>query len=294
MFKTIAPALFAFDVEWIPDPVSAEILHGIESNPPFSLEESFQKLWHEGGATEKNPQPYLKTVLCRVLSISGVLREGAGSGELPKLRLVTLPRLEEASNTAKWTEAYLLEMFFKAVGPKKPQLVGYNTTNADLPILIQRAVVNGLSGYGFANRPDKPWEGVDYFSSGSEGHIDMATILGRYNQTPRLHEIATLSGIPGKMDVSGQNVWELWLSGNIAGIIRYNELDALTTYLVWARLAHFADLLDGAAYAREEEAVRQLIADECHSEKRSAADAQHLIRFREEWDRLKGVIRQRS
>ena len=36
-----------------------------------------------------------------------------------------------------------------AVGRRKPQLVGYNSAQADLPIIVQRAIVNGLPGLGF-------------------------------------------------------------------------------------------------------------------------------------------------
>jgi 3'-5' exonuclease len=79
----------------------------------------------------------------------------------------------------------------------------------------------------------------------------------------------------------------LWMSGDLAGVIRYNELDALTTFLVWARLARFADLLDAEAYAREEQAVRALIEEESDPSKRPEKDRAHLQRFLKEWDRLR-------
>ena len=47
----------------------------------------------------------------------------------------------------------------KSVGRRKPQLVGYNSAQADVPILIQRAIVNGLSGFGFSDRPKNPGRG---------------------------------------------------------------------------------------------------------------------------------------
>ena len=66
-------------------------------------------------------------------------------------------------------------------------MVGYNSHNADVPIIIQRSIVNGLFGEGLGERPDKPWEGVDYFAQSGDFNIDLAPILGRYAQTPKLN-----------------------------------------------------------------------------------------------------------
>ena len=57
--------------------------------------------------------------------------------------------------------------------------------------------------------------------------------------TPSLNEMVTVCGIPGKMDMDGQQVAPLWLKGKLGKIIAYNEFDVLTTYLLWLRLAYF-------------------------------------------------------
>lgn len=282
MFKFIADSLLSFDIEWIPDPVSAELLHGVEHNPPYSYEASFLKLWQEGGATEERPQPYLKTVLCRIVSIAGIFRERTADGV--HLKLFSLPT---DPGDDKWTERYILERFFDAVGRRKPQLVGYNSHNADVPILIQRAVVHGIDSCGFATRPDKPWEGCDYFANSGDYNIDLATLMGRWGAMPRLHEIATLSGIPGKLDVSGASVPQLWLEGRLRKIVEYNEYDAVTTHLVWARVAHFAGLLDHDEYAAEQLRIRQLLEDEI------ALGKTHLAPYLAEWDRLQAALQAR-
>ncbi len=68
----------------------------------------------------------------------------------------------------------------------------------------------------------------------------MRFLAGTGKATPSLHELATLSGIPGKINMDGRRVAELWLEGNFEGIVQYNQCDALTTYLLWLRTAHFA------------------------------------------------------
>jgi len=271
MFKSIAPCLFSFDLEWIPDPLSAEILHGVEGDGPQAAEAAMQRLWREGGATEENPQPYLKTVLCRIVSVSGILREASRDGV--SLKLVSLP--SDVKSAEKVKERSILTALLKSIGSRKPQLVGYT-------------IAHGLFGEGMGNRPDKPWEGVDYFSTSSDYNVDMAPIVGRWGQTPKLHEIATLSGIPGKVDTDGGSVPNLWMQGRLQDIVDYNEFDAMTTHLLWARMAHFGGLLSAQAYAHEQDLVRALLDQELASGKK------HFERYIEEWERLQRLAAKRA
>ncbi|MDQ8179045.1 hypothetical protein [Pelagicoccus sp. SDUM812005] len=284
MLKTIETCLFSFDLEWIPDPLSAEMLFGVDTSGAHGSEEAMKRLWRESGATEENPQPYLKTVLCRIVSVSGVLREVVG-GEV-KLKLVTLPAT--AGDEEKAKERTILKQLLKAIGSRKPQLVGYNSHNADVPIIVQRAIVHGLFSQGMGERPNKPWEGVDYFATSGDHNVDLAPMVGRWGQTPRLHEIATLSGIPGKVDTEGGFVSDLWLQGKLQDILDYNEFDAITTHLLWARIAHFSGLLSSEGYEREQTLVRELLDDEIEKGKT------HFIRYLEEWDRLVALTKKRD
>ena len=72
MLKKIADSVFSFDVEWIPDPKSAEILcnYPVTDHPNAKTTEAFEALWasaRKSGDAEDS-QPYLKTILCRVVS----------------------------------------------------------------------------------------------------------------------------------------------------------------------------------------------------------------------------------
>ena len=107
-----------------------------------------------------------------------------------------------------------------------------------------------------------------------------------HRDKPTLHQAATLSGIPGKVDVSGGSVADMWLEGRLKEIVEYNEFDAFTTHLLWARIAHFSGLLSGDAYLREQRLVRELIESEI------AAGKSHLERFVDEWERLLAITGQ--
>lgn len=277
MFKSVKNLVWAFDAEWVPDPVAGRLLYG--QGAEVTDAEVMEEMWKQGGATPENPTPYLKTVLCRLVSIAVVQRLLHKDGRVT-LNLLPLPR---GANAATETEANIIDTFLGAMGERHPQLVGYNSLGADLRILVQRAIVSGLRSPKFAFRPNKPWEGIDYFARGGEYHLDLKEYAtpGWGSGSPSLHELAVLSGIPGKLDTQGDQVAQLWLDGRLDDIIAYNECDALTTYLVWLRMAHFAGHFSSAEYTAEQGLVWQLLQQE--SEKKP-----HLTRFSEAWLRLAG------
>ncbi len=279
MFKTIKDRVWAFDAEWIPDPVGGRILYKLPADLPDK--DVLRVMWQKGGATEEDPTPYLKTVLCRIVSVAAVERRCNGSDV--KLHLLSLPR--DSRDPAQTDERHVVGTFLEKVGEYKPQLVGFNSASADLKALVQRGVVLGLSMPDFCKRPNKPWEGDDYFDSRNcEASVDLKDVVGGWGKTtPSLNEIATLSGIPGKMEIDGEQVAFLWLDGDLDKIIGYNECDALTTYLLWLRIAHFAGHFTTPQYEYEQKLVRDLIHIEIDQHGKD-----HMRNFLEEWDHLQG------
>ncbi|MBF0414434.1 MAG: hypothetical protein HQL79_01545 [Magnetococcales bacterium] len=277
MFRTIKNLVWAFDAEWVPDPKAGRLLYGLPEDMDNRL--VMEEMWQRNGATEEDPTPYLKTVMCRLVSISVVQRQVHKDGRI-LLRLLTLPKMDPAGG-ADTSERHIIDTFLGALGDRQPQLVGFNSLAADLRILVQRGIIHGLHLPGFARRPNKPWEGVDYFVKGGESHIDLKdhAAPGWGPGTPSLHELAVLSGIPGKMETHGDEVPKLWLEGRLEDIIAYNEFDALTTYLIWLRMAHFVGLFDTTHYEQEQKLVRDLIQHEAEAKP-------HMLRYMAEWDRL--------
>jgi hypothetical protein len=235
-------------------------------------------MWHEGGATEEDPQPYLKTVLCRVVSVAAVIRKRAANGP-PQLGLFAVPPPGEEP----LAEAVLLDRFLSGIGRSGPQIVGYNSQGADLVILFQRAVANGLRVPEYGRRPAKPWEGKDYFGRGSDWNVDLKDVLGGWGRgTPSLHEMATVCGIPGKLDVAGDDVVGLWQRGEVRRIVQYNECDALTTYLLWLRTAHFGGFLTTAEYVAEQAQLEGLL-----TARGAKPENDHLGRYLAAWQAMR-------
>ena len=80
--------------------------------------------------------------------------------------------------------------------------------------------------------------------------------------TPRLDELARLCGFPGKIDVKGDQVTDLWLNSNLTKIVEYNQIDTLNTYLVWLRVVYFAGQIKEEDYVRELEQFREFLERE--------------------------------
>src|SRR3954470_2251055 len=89
MFRSVHDKVWAFDLEWIPDPTAGRLLHQLPER--MSDREVMQIMWDEGGATPDNPMPFLRTVLCRIVSVATVVRKKKPNGEI-KLDLFSLPR----------------------------------------------------------------------------------------------------------------------------------------------------------------------------------------------------------
>jgi predicted PolB exonuclease-like 3'-5' exonuclease len=270
MYKFIADNVVVFDVEWVPDTASGRRIFRLQDTA--SDDEVLEIMWREGGATAEDPRPYLKTVMCRIVSIAAVVRKRVHSEV--RLELVSLPGLHDGEQP----EGKIIRQFLEAVGKLEAQLVGFNSSNADLPILFQRALASRVTAPTFCHRPEKPWEGADYFARYSDYNIDLKNELGGFGKAaPSLNELAASLGIPGKMGINGADVVDLWRSGEIRHIVEYNQFDALSTYLVWLRSAYFSGRLTEHAFVHEEQVLETLLRQEIEG------GAEHLNRYLDTW-----------
>ena len=261
--------IWAFDCEWVPDLTAGRRLYHLGADIPD--DEVLRVMWEQGGATDENPQPFLKTVLCRIVSIAAVVRVEEKAGV--KLHLWALP---EKPEDIAVTEADILMRFLGKFGRAHPTLVGYNSRFADIHILAQRAIVNGLSLPEFAKQVcGKPWD-MD--------SVDLMDVVGGFKKgtSCSLNEIANLCGIPGKLDTTGDDVARLFYGGKRRAIVEYNVFDALTTYLLWLRVEHFKGMFGATQYAQEQQRVRDFL-----TAKSAEPDGAYLARYVAAWDELR-------
>lgn len=274
------PTLF-FDLEWVPDAAGAMRLFDL---PPQTTElEAMERIWRESsGYHETNcPRPFVKYLYSRVVSIAFlsrkvVYRDGVRRIEFGLHSLPKLPVNEPCSN-----EREIIERFLYIVGERSPQLVGFNSVESDLQVLIQRGMINDIRAAKFSDRPEKPWEGRDYFARTSEAHLDIIKLLSSNSMKPTLNAISRLCGFPGKIDIDGLHVVDLWLDGKLKEIVEYNQIDVLNTYLVWLRVVNFAGKLSEEDYLTEQDDFREFVEREADRE-----ECAHVRRFIEKWDEI--------
>jgi len=211
-----------------------------------------------------------------VVSVAALVRH-RDKNDAVTHKLVSLPRYGDSA----LPESVLLQRFLEGAGKAKPQIVGFNISDADLPILLQRAAVCGVTAPGFCVRPDKPWEGRDYFTRYSDWLIDLQHVYGGWGRsTPSLHEIASAARIPGKIEASGYQVLDLWLKDQTSKIVAYNEFDVLTTFLLWLRTVRLAGLLPVDVADTEERNLRHYL------EELALDGREYLVTYLEKWDEL--------
>jgi len=266
MLKNPIPelALF-FDMEWVPDAAGARRLFDLGDD--VSEIDAMQRLWEHSPAynAETNPRPFLKYMFSRVVSIAFLSRKFHYDRDRElkiDFGLNSFPSLPV--DGADVNEAEIIEKFLYSVGKRRPQLVGFNSQDSDLQVLIQRGLINEITAPEFNERPNKPWEGDDYFDAkNSEGHFDiLKRFYGGTGMTPRLDELAKMCGFPGKIDVKGDQVTDLWLEGDLKKIVEYNQIDVLNTYLVWLRVVYFAGKIGEEDYMSEQEQFREFLETE--------------------------------
>ncbi|MBK8305168.1 MAG: ribonuclease H-like domain-containing protein [Chloracidobacterium sp.] len=256
-------ALF-FDMEWVPDAAGAKRLFDLDDDTTEL--DAMQRLWEHSPQydAEKNPRPFLKYMFSRVVSIAFLSRKSffnRDNERVVEFSLNSLPKLPLEEMDVD--EASIIDRFLYILGERRPQLVGYNSAESDLQVLIQRGIINEVTAPAFNERPNKPWEGPDYFDArNSEAHFDILKKLSGGAMSPKLDELAKLCGYPGKIDVKGDQVTDLWLESNLTKIVEYNQIDVLNTYLVWLRVVYFAGQLTEEQYMDEQEQFREFLESE--------------------------------
>ena len=100
-------------------------------------------------------------------------------------------------------------------------------------------------------------------------------VLAAYQARGRasLDHVAQLLGLPGKLGMSGEQVFDYWRAGRIAEIRAYCETDVMNTYLVWLRFELIRGQLAPAEYDSELARARAWLAErgEAHWRQYAAA-----------------------
>ena len=120
---------------------------------------------------------------------------------------------------------------------RRPTLVSFNGRGFDIPLLELAAYRYGISVPAWFNSSAKSFEQYrNRFNI--DAHLDLHEFLTNFGSSRfngGLNLAANLIGKPGKMDVQGHMVQDLYDAGKLAQINDYCRCDVLDTYFVFLR-----------------------------------------------------------
>jgi predicted PolB exonuclease-like 3'-5' exonuclease len=120
---------------------------------------------------------------------------------------------------------------------RRPTLVSFNGRTFDLPLLELAAFRYGLSVPAWFNCSGKSYD-QPRNRYNTECHLDLHDVLTNFGASRfngGLNLVANLLGKPGKMDVQGYMVQDLWNEGKLPQINDYCRCDVLDTYFAFLR-----------------------------------------------------------
>jgi predicted PolB exonuclease-like 3'-5' exonuclease len=120
---------------------------------------------------------------------------------------------------------------------RRPTLVSFNGRSFDLPLLELAAFRYGVGAPGWFGTGAKPYD-QPRSRYNVRAHIDLCELLTNFGSTRfkgGLNLAANLLGKPGKMDVQGDMVQDMYNAGRLAEINDYCRCDVLDTYFVFLR-----------------------------------------------------------
>jgi len=254
--------ILAFDIETVPD------VAGIRrtTDLPSDLEDGAVLEWFAQKRRSTSGNDFAPHYLQRVVAIACALHTGSD------LRVWSIGEVDDP-------ESELIRRFFDGIDRFTPQIVSWNGSGFDLPVLQQRALILGVPAekYWDWGDQDKEFKFNNYLARFHTRHIDLMDVLAMYQ--PRasapLDAIARLCGFPGKLEMSGGEVAAAVARGELREVRSYCETDVVNTLLVYQRFRLMRGELTAGEYAREIAFVR---------EKLGASEATHWKAFVAAWD----------
>jgi 3'-5' exonuclease len=249
-----------FDIETVPDVALGRRMLGLKNLTDGQVAKAMFSL-----ARQHSGSDFLPLEQHRIVAISCALRQK------DQLTVWSLGDLDSS-------EAELIRRFYDGIDRYTPNLVSWNGSGFDLPVLHYRALAAGVQAprYWETGDEDTTFRYNNYLSRYHWRHLDLMDVLASHNGRARasLADMAALLQLPGKLGFSGDQVWDAYQDGKLPEVRRYCETDVLNTYLILLRFELMRGRLDPAGYESELERVRALLR---------ASSEVHHIEFLRAW-----------
>jgi predicted PolB exonuclease-like 3'-5' exonuclease len=237
--------VFAFDIETVPDVELGRRIYDLGDLTDKQVGYVMQAKRREAAGHE-----FLSYEQHRIVAISVALRMRDGF----KVWSLGDPDASEAE---------IIQRFYDGIEKYTPDLVSWNGGGFDLPVLHYRALRHGIQAprYWEMGDEDQAFRYSNYLNRYHMRHLDLMDVLSSYQARARvsLQAAATLLGLPGKLGMSGDKVWEYHLDGRLEEVRNYCETDVLNTFLIYLRFELMRGRLSRDEHAAELALVRDTL-----------------------------------
>jgi predicted PolB exonuclease-like 3'-5' exonuclease len=258
--------ILVFDLETIPDVEGLRALNGW--GPDVNDEDVAERAF--AARREAVGHDFLPLHLQKIAVVGCAFRDDEG------FRVKCIGKADDP-------EAKLIDGFFKTIERYTPQLVSWNGSGFDLPVLHYRALIQNVqaSRYWEMGEDDRDFKYSNYISRYHNRHIDLMDLLAKYNGRANapLDELAKLCGFPGKLGMDGSQVWHAWRNGDADEVRGYCETDVVNTWLVYCRFRFMRGELTKAQYDAEVALVRSTL---------EGIDEPHWYQYLDAWPAPRG------
>ena len=258
-----ATPILAFDIECIPD------IDGIRKifDLPADLDDAAVCEWFAQKRRGASGSDFAPHYLQRIVAIACALRNESG------FRVWSIGEIDDP-------EPELIRRFFDGIEKLTPQLVSWNGSGFDLPVLQHRALIHGVAAarYWDWGDEDRDFKFNNYLARYHTRHLDLMDVLAMFQPRANagLDAMAKLCGFPGKVGMDGGEVASAVAAGRLAEVRAYCECDVMNTYLLYQRFRLMRGELPAGDYAREISLVRERVG---------TSGAAHWKAFVDAWDR---------
>lgn len=211
-----------FDIETIPDVTLIRKIFGFEGD---DMEVSLLAM---NDQEAKSGSSFLPLPFHKVVAISAVIADDFGI-------------FRKVSSIEGKDEKEMIKNFLNFINQKNPKLISFNGRSFDMPLLMLRAMQYNLTCNAYFEVDNNElgkskWENYRTRFS-NRFHVDVMDHLCEFGAVRglKLDLVCSMVGLPGKYDVHGDQVMELFYAGEIEKIKEYCESDVLNTYWLFLK-----------------------------------------------------------
>lgn len=163
------------------------------------------------------------------------------------------------------SEKEILRKFFRAFSEFQdlPQLISWNGSGFDIPVLIYRAMLYDLSVPLLFEEGDtvSKMRYDNYINRYHSRHLDLMDRFSQYGASPRqsMDVVASLYGLPGKTDVDGSMVGDLVVQDKWQTLTVYCESDVMNTWLIYLRWLRLTGKLSSEGFNAWQQQTRDYL-----------------------------------